>query len=152
MVKHYLDSSVVLAWLLEGKNLLQELEGEESAASSRIMWVEVSRVIHRALQTDRLDPVAATEARHNFARFAAGLHQIRLADEVLARASGPYPLNIRTLDAIHLASAEMWLSGELNKDPSEMSVWTLDRQMNLCAAQLGFLTPLLHETGRGIAP
>ena len=122
MLKHYLDSSAVLAWVLEGKNLLQDLEGEDDVASSRILWVEISRVIHRSLQTDTLDPVAATEARHNFARFASGLHQIRLVDEVLARASGPYPLKIRTLDAIHLSSAEMWLSGGFNKDPADMNV------------------------------
>ena len=145
-MKHYLDSSAVLASLLEGRSLLQPIEGEEEVASSRIMWVEISRVLHRSLQSNRLDPVAATEARHNFARFTSGLHQIRLTEEVLTRASGPYPLNIRTLDAIHLSSAEMWLNAGLNKDPSEMSVWTLDRQMNLCAAQLGFLTPLLQET------
>ena len=142
-MKHYLDSSAVLAWLLEGKDVLQALEGEKDVASSRIMWVEISRVIHRSLQSNRLDPVGATEARHNFARFASGLHQIRLAEEVLARASGPYPLNVRTLDAIHLSAAEIWLSTGLNKDPAELSVWTLDRQMNLCAALLGFLTPLL---------
>ena len=135
----------MLAWLLEGKDHLQSLEGEEDVASSRIMWVEISRVIHRSLQSSRLDPVAATEVRHNFARFASGLRQLRLIDEVLARASGPYPINIRTLDAIHLSSAEMWLSSGYNRDPAEMSVWTLDRQMNLCAAQLGFLTPSLQE-------
>ena len=145
-MKHYIDSSAVLAWLLEGKDVLNSLEGEREVASSRVTWVEVSRVLHRALQTKRLDAVAATEARHGFARFSSGLHQIRLTEEVLVRASGPYPLTIRTLDAVHLSSAELWLNSDIfaKRDPAMLSVWTLDRQMNLCAAQLGFLIPLLN--------
>ena len=146
-MKHYLDSSVVLAWLLEGIDALASLESETEVGSSRLLWVEVSRVLHRALQTGRMDAVLATEARHNFARFAAGLNQIRLTEAVLDRASGPYPLVIRTLDAMHLASAELWLSPD--RGPSgaaNLSVWTMDRQMNLYAAQLGFSTPLLADS------
>ena len=108
-MKHYLDTSVVLAWLLEGHDGLGELEGEVSVGSSRLLWVEVSRVLHRAIHTGRLNAVVATEVRHNFARFAAGLDRIRLSEAVLHRAGGPFPLVIRTLDAMHLASAEVWL-------------------------------------------
>lgn len=136
----------MLAWLLEGNKTLSPLEGEPEVGSSRILWVEVSRVLHRALQTERIDAMAATEARHNFARFAAGLHRIRLAEGVLERASGPYPLAIRTLDAMHLASAELWRStdGGLGRI-DDLSIWTFDQQMNLNAAQLGFSTPLFQS-------
>ena len=145
-MKHYLDSSVVLAWLLEGAETLSPLEGEPEVGSSRILWVEVSRVLHRALQTDQIDAVAATEARHNLERFAGGLHRIRLTDGVLQRALGPYPLTIRTLDAMHLASAELWASaGGARGSYDNLSIWTLDRKMNLCAAQLAFSTPLLQS-------
>ena len=146
-MKHYLDSSVVLAWLLEGRDMLAALEGETQVGSSRLLWVEISRVLHRAIQTGRMDPSAATEARHNFFRFAAGLNQIRLTEAVLDRAAGPYPLVVRTLDAMHLASAEVWSIPD--REPAgvpNLSIWTLDRQMNLCAAQLGFTTPLLAGT------
>ena len=116
-MKHYLDSSVVLAWLLEGNEALGSLEGETHVASSRLLWVEVSRVFHRGIQTGALDVVAATHARHRFSRFTAGLSQIRLSEAVLLRASGPYPLVVRTLDAVHLASAELWLAGT---DPAQV--------------------------------
>ena len=146
-MRHYLDSSVVLAWLLEGTRKLVSLEGAPEVGSSRLLWVEVSRVLHRALQTGRIDAVVAAEARHNFARFSAGLNRIRLTDTVLERASGPYPLVIRTMDALHLASAELWQRADAGQDrPVELSIWSLDRQMNLCAAQLGFSTPLLESS------
>ena len=135
----------MLAWLLEGVDALAPLEGEAEVGSSRILWVEVSRVLHRALFTKRIDAVAATEIRHSFARFAAGLHRIRLTEKVWERASGPYPLTIRTVDAMHLASAELWRSTDGGRDRiGDLSIWTLDRRMNLCAAQLGISTPLLQ--------
>jgi len=140
-VKHYLDTSAVLAWILHGSEVLRPLEGEEQVASSRLLWTESSRVIHRGLQMGRLEPAVATEARHNFQRLAAGIAQLELGEAVFMRAEGPYPLPVSTPQALHLASAELWLEGESG---ASLSVWTLDDQMNHCAAQLGFHTPLLE--------
>lgn len=142
---HYLDTSALLAWLMEGREVLQPLEGEQEVASSTLLWTEVSRALHRSLQTGRLSPVDATEVRHNFARVGAGIKRLRLTDTVLRRAEGPYPLVIRTLDAIHLASAELWIgeASDSHADPGNLSIWSLDERMNHCASQLGFQTPLL---------
>jgi len=141
---HYLDSSAVLAWLLEGRAVLERLEGEPKVASLRLLWVEVSRALYRALQTNRLSPSAATHARHTFERLAAGIGRIHMSEAVYRRAEGPYPLVVRPVDALHLAAAEVWLSEtEHATEPPAMAVWTLDERMNHCAAQLGFRTPLL---------
>ena len=105
----YLDSSAVLAWLLEGGTVLEGLEGEPKVASLRLLWVEVSRALCRALQTSRLSPSAATRARHTFDRLAAGIGRIRMSKAVCRRAEGPYPLVVRPVDALHLAAAEVWL-------------------------------------------
>ena len=141
---HYVDSSAVLAVVLEGRKVLEPIEGSSQVASSRLLWVEVSRALHRALQTRRLDPTVATEARHNFERLAAGIGRIRITDTVLQRAEGPYPLVVRTLDALHLACAESWLADtDTAEEPASLAVWSLDERMNHCAAHLGFATPLL---------
>jgi len=142
---HYLDTSVVLAWLLEGSDVLASLEGSRRVASSRLLWTEVSRGLYRALQTNRLSTIVVTAARHRFTRFATRIATIRLTESVLRRAEGPYPLVIRSLDAIHLASAEHWLSAEFPAgDPGRISVWSFDTRMNQCAALLGFSTPLME--------
>jgi len=140
-VKHYLHTSVVVARFLEGFDGLSDLEGEQEVASSVLLRTEFSRVIHRGLQTNRLDVSEATRVRHGFERLVAGVGRILLAPQVLRRAEGPYPLVVRTLDALHLASAELWAGS----DPlSSVAVWSLDERMNHCAAQLGFQTPLLE--------
>ncbi len=141
---HYVDSSAVLAVLLEDSTVLDPIEANTQVASSRLLWVEVSRALHRALQTQRLKPATATEARHNFERLAIGIGKIGITESVLRRAEGPYPLVVRTLDALHLASAELWLADtESAGQPSSLAVWSLDERMNHCAAHLGFSTPLL---------
>ena len=143
-IRHYVDSSAVLAVVLEDRRVLQPLDDDPQVASSRLMWVEVSRALHRALQTQRLDTTAATQARHKFARIAAGIGRIRITDTILQRAEGPYPLVVRSLDALHLASAESWLADTDTADePATLAVWSLDERMNHCAAHLGFATPLL---------
>jgi hypothetical protein len=101
--------------------------------------------LYRALQTDRLSTVATTAAQHRFARIATRIASIRLTEPVLRRAEGPYPLVVRSLDAIHLASAERWLITEFpDADPGRVSVWSLDTRMNQCAALLGFGAPLME--------
>ena len=144
---HYLDGSVVLAWLLEGSEVLASLEGSRRVASSRLLWTEVARGLHRALQTDRLSATATAAARHRFARLATRIASIRLTEAVLRRAEGPYPVVVRSLDALHLASAEQWLLAEVPAgDPALISLWSFDARMNQCAALLGFSTPLMETT------
>ncbi|MDA3949396.1 MAG: type II toxin-antitoxin system VapC family toxin, partial [Spirochaeta sp.] len=139
---HYLDTSVVLAWLLEGSEVLAPLQGNRRVASSRLLWTEVARGLYRALQTGRLSAAATVAAQHRFARIATRVATIRLNELVLRRAEGPYPVLIRSLDAIHLASAELWLNAEFPAgEPERVSVWSFDNRMNQCAALLGFGTP-----------
>jgi predicted nucleic acid-binding protein len=141
---HYLDTSTVLAWLLEGSEALTPLEGSTHVASSRLLRTEVARGLYRALQTNRLSAVATAAAQHRFARLATRIASIRLTESVLRRAEGPYPVVVRTLDALHLASAEQWLNAELPAgEPSRLSIWSLDSRMNECAALMGFGTPLM---------
>lgn len=143
---HYLDTSVVLAWLLEDSDVIRPLEGSRLVASSRLLWTEVSRGLHRALQTDRLSVAHVTAARRRFALLATRIASIRLTESVLRRAEGPFPVVVRTLDALHLASAELWLRVELPAgDPGRMSLWSRDTRMNQCAALLGFTTPLMEQ-------
>ena len=140
---HYLDTSVVLAWLFEGSNDLDGLEGSRSAGSSRLLWTEVARGIHRALQTGRLTPASAAVAQHRFAALATRITRVELSEAVLRRAEGPYPVVVRSLDAIHLASAEKWFESEHTaEDLAKVYLWSTDSRMNECAVLLGFTTPL----------
>jgi hypothetical protein len=79
-----------------------------------------------------------TEHRRPVAEVRQNDSGVRLVDYP----SEPYPVLIRSPDAIHLASAEQWLNAEFPAgEPGRVSIWSLDSRMNQCAALLGFETP-----------
>ena len=94
----YLDSSVALAHLLAEDRSPPESIWRETLVSSRLLEYEVWNRIHAR----RLGRSHGEEARALIARVAL----IEMAPPVLARALDPFPIPLRTLDALHVASLE----------------------------------------------
>lgn len=94
----YIDSSVVLAQLFAEDRSPPGALWSEGLLSSRLLAYEVWNRINAR----RLAPVHHDNARALIGRIAF----IEMAPTVLARALEPFPVAVRTLDAIHLASIE----------------------------------------------
>lgn len=93
----YVDTSVVLAHLLAEDQDVAARLWAQPLVSSRLLEYEVWNRIHaRGLGASHGD--AVRELLHRLAF-------LELAPPVLARALEPYPTPVRTLDALHLASA-----------------------------------------------
>jgi predicted nucleic acid-binding protein len=94
----YLDSSVALAHLLTDDHKAPESIWQQPIVSSRLLEYEVWNRIHaRNLAGALGEQVRALMGRVAF---------IELAPPVLTRALEPFPVSVRTLDALHLASME----------------------------------------------
>jgi len=94
----YLDTSVALAHLLAEDRTPPESIWQETLVASRLLEYEVWNRIHaRGLSRSH-----GEEARILIGRVAL----IELAPPVLARALEPFPIPVRTLDGLHLASIE----------------------------------------------
>jgi hypothetical protein len=94
----YLDTSVALAYLLTEDRSFPESIWQESLISSRLLEYEIWNRLHaRGLSRSH-----GEEARSLIGRVAL----IELAPPVLARALEPFPIPVRTLDGLHLASIE----------------------------------------------
>jgi predicted nucleic acid-binding protein len=94
----YLDTSVALAHLLGEDRAPPDALWEEVLVSSRLLEYEMWNRVHaRGLGRSHAEEVRALIGR-------VGL--IELALPVLARALEPFPVPVRTLDALHLASIE----------------------------------------------
>ena len=94
----YLDSSVALAHLLAEDRLPPEYLWRQQLVSSRLLEYEVWNRIHaRRLERSHADAVRALIAR---------VAMLELGTPVLVRALEPFPIPVRTLDALHLASIE----------------------------------------------
>jgi predicted nucleic acid-binding protein len=94
----YLDSSVALAHLLAEDRSPLESIWRETLVSSRLLEYEVWNRIHAR----RLGRSHGEEARALIGHVAL----VELAPPVLARALELFPIPVRTLDALHLASIE----------------------------------------------
>jgi predicted nucleic acid-binding protein len=103
----YLDSSALVKLVLpelESAALLKGLESWPARVTSELARVEVLRAARRAAAD------AAVERRAE--QVLAGIHLLRIDDEILDRAARLEPRTLRTIDAIHLASA-LSLGGDL---------------------------------------
>jgi predicted nucleic acid-binding protein len=94
----YLDTSVALAHLLAEDRSPPSTLWQEQLIASRLLEYELWNRIHaRGLSRSH-----GEEARLLIGHVAL----IELAPQVLARALEPFPIPLRTLDALHVASLE----------------------------------------------
>lgn len=94
----YLDTSVVLAQLLAEDRKPPVSLWSQELTSSRLLEYETFTRIH-ARKLARSHGAAARE-------IVARVSLLELSPLVLARALEPFPVSVRTLDALHLASVE----------------------------------------------
>lgn len=129
----YLDTSVVLRILFRQPDPLDTWGAWEEAYSSELMGVESRRLIDRMRLDVSLDDEGVAQAQEQLALMERTIGRILLTRMVLYRASLPMATSVRTLDAIHLASALL-----LNEQSPEPIVFaTHDRQQATAARALG---------------
>lgn len=94
----YLDASVALAQLFaEDRQPAQDVWREPLVASRLLQYEVWGRVHARRLEAQHGDAVRA---------LLDGIAYVELAPIVLARALEPFPVPVRTLDALHLATMD----------------------------------------------
>ena len=120
----YLDASVALAQLLAEDRRPPEDTWERELVSSRLLEYELWTRLHaRGLASTHGDLARLLLAR---------VGKLALVEEVLERALHPFPGPVRTLDALHLASASFLLSRG-----QDVSLATYDRRMMNAARAMG---------------
>jgi uncharacterized protein len=126
----YLDSSVALAQLFGEGRVPRAALWSEPMVSSRLIEYEVwNRVNGRGFA-----PALADEARALIGR----LRLIALAPVVLVRALQPFPVPVRTLDGLHLATIEF-----IRREGETIELASYDNRLLAAARSLGItLSPL----------
>ena len=120
----YLDTSVALAELYAEDRRPGDSLWREPLVSSRLLEYELwTRVNGRGDQRTHGDAVRDILARVSL---------VELAAPVLARALEPFPVPVRTLDALHLATAH-----HLVERRQELAIASYDERMRSCARKMG---------------
>lgn len=130
----YLDTSTVLRVLLRQPRRLEIWARWERAYASEILHVEACRVIDRLRLENALDDEGVADAREQLGVIEDGIAQIALSRVVLQRAALPMATVVKTLDAIHLASAMLLQE----RRGVELTFATHDPQQARAARALGF--------------
>lgn len=129
----------MLAWLLgepRSSEVADALKGSAGVIASDITLIECERVLIRAWNTGLLSEAERIGQSSDLARVAAHWTQLRVDEDVVERARRPFPLEpIRTLDALHLASALVARSVAPG-----LVILTLDQRVRENAVRLGFQT------------
>ena len=130
----FIDSSVVLRIVLGQAGRLAEWNRITKGVASALVEVECLRTLDRLSQSGHLSQEDAAIRREAVYRVTAALELVDLTSSVLHRASQPMPAPLGTLDAIHLATADMWRES-LQK---EIFFATHDEALALAARSIGF--------------
>ena len=121
----YVDTSVVLAQLMAEDHRPPVGLWQEALVSSRLLEYETWARLHgEGLATSHGDA-----ARQLLGRVSL----LELSPVVLARALDPFPVRVRTLDALHLASLSFLTSRRV-----DVALATYDERMTAVAKRLGF--------------
>jgi predicted nucleic acid-binding protein len=135
-VSLYAESSAVLAWLLDegpGPRIRQVLAATDTVVASDLTIIECERVLLRAAALGEVTEAEAADRRAHLTTAAAHWHVLRIGPEIVERARQPFPGEpIRTLDAIHLASAIVARSAV-----SGLALLSLDDRIRKAARTLG---------------
>jgi uncharacterized protein len=104
----YVDASVVLRLALGQPGTLREWNSIEEAVTSALTEVECLRTLDRVRLMEPLPDEDLVERRAAVYAFLESATVVDLARPVLERAAQPLPTSLGTLDAIHLATAQLW--------------------------------------------
>lgn len=133
----YAESSAILSWLFgeeRGQAVRRQLRRATAILASDLTLIECDRVIIRARTLDEITESKANACRNRLTKASSQWHLLRVGSDIVERARLPFPVEpVRTLDALHLASALLAQTAL-----PELALLTLDARIRTAARELGF--------------
>ena len=132
----YLETSAVLAWLLgqaRADEVRATVDSAQVVVTSSLTFTEAERAMVRAENEELIRAADGQRLRGLLRRASSGWMRMMVTEDVLARAGRPFPVEpLRTLDAIHLATALTF-----TRAFSNLRLLSLDRRILENARALG---------------
>jgi predicted nucleic acid-binding protein len=125
VVLTYIDSSVALAHLFAEPRQPRPDIWDRRLASSRLLEYEIWTRVHAHRP--------ALAGSTSLGALLTGTALVELSNAVLARALEPWPVPLRTLDALHVATMDY-----LRRQGETVELASYDRRMLAAAGALGF--------------
>lgn len=132
----YVDASAILRVLFSEAGPCVPLAAGERVVSSQLVEVEAFRAVDRERLLGQLDDGETAAKRMELTTLLAMMDLMVINHDVIGRAKSSFAVNLRALDAIHVATAEI-LSAEAAGDPLEF--WTHDDRQATAALSRGLV-------------
>jgi hypothetical protein len=126
----YVDASAVLRVLFTEEGPTVPLAAGDRVVSSQLVEVEAFRAVDRERLLGTLDDRQTATKRKELSDILAMLDLAPIDGFVIGRAKDSFAVNVRALDAIHVATAEI-LAAEAEGEPLEF--WTHDERQATAA-------------------
>jgi hypothetical protein len=130
----YVDASAVLRILFAEPGPAVVLADGDRAASSELVEVEAFRAVDRERLLGNLDDRETALKRKELTELLSKLDFAPIDRMVIDRAKSSFAVNVRALDAIHVATAEI-LAAEAEGD--SLDFWTHDDRQATAALSRG---------------
>jgi predicted nucleic acid-binding protein len=132
-VTAYIDSSVILRILHFQEGRLPQWDEISQPITSRLTEVECRRTLDVLRLERRLDDMSLARSRMRLDELLTQFQFVELSRSILSRAGEALPTRLRTLDAIHLATALRWRTTR----KSAIVMATHDRRLAVAARASG---------------
>jgi predicted nucleic acid-binding protein len=133
----YLDTSVIMRIVLREPEPLREWDIIDLGVTSDIAFIESSRTVERHRLLGVFDDQDLAAKCREVADILGRIDIVRFDRQVIAEASGPIPVIVGTLDAIHLASAVLYRYRQ-PKDERPIVFATHDKSLGQAARAMHF--------------
>jgi predicted nucleic acid-binding protein len=130
----YVDASAVLRVVFSEPGPRVPLVAGDRVASSHVVEVESFRAVDRERLLGNLDDAHTAIKRKELTDLLAMVDLVPIDGTVIDRAKSSFAVNVRALDAIHVATAEV-LASEADGEPLEF--WTHDERQATAALSRG---------------
>lgn len=134
-MRRYIESSALVAALLEGDTAAKaSIRAEGQRVTSALTLTETNRAVLRARLSGRITAQQERAALLTLKHFTRRVHIVTVTEAILAHAGRRFPVEpVRTLDAIHLATAEA-----LGDPPALVTIVTRNVRVRDNANALGY--------------
>lgn len=130
----YVDASALLRVLFSEPGPSVPLVAGDRVVSSHLVEVEAFRAVDRERLLGNMNDGETAVKRKELAEILVRMDLMPIGGEVIDRAKASFAVNVRALDAIHVATAET-LAAEGEGDPLEF--WTHDERQATAALSRG---------------
>ena len=130
----YVDTSSIVRRVVADGPSLATWGAWDVAVASEVGRIEFHRTIARLVHEGTLNVESAADALREFGEIEEGILWVPLNERMAEIAAGPFPVVLKALDAIHLASA-LFVRETIG---AQVVFVTHDRQLATAAAAMGF--------------